>query len=112
MKGKQDLGVLSEKSNSYADRRLDSQARDLAPDLRRAAEALLGRLLQEDESISVRVFKGDIAKQAPAGEARAEAFRRLRTRIEQTAKPAQGVPEAEIDAAIDEAVDYVRHHRG
>lgn len=86
------------------------KARDLAPDLRRAAEALLGRVLQEDESISVRAFKGDIAKQAPTGEARAEAFRRLRARIEQTAKSTQGVPEAEMDAAIDEAVDYVRHH--
>jgi hypothetical protein len=88
------------------------KARDLAPDLRRAAEALLGRVLQEDQSISVRAFKGDIAKQAPSGEARAEAFGRLRARIEQTAKPARGVPEAEIDAAIDEAIDYVRHHRG
>ena len=88
------------------------KARDLTPHLRRAAEALLGRVLQEDESISVRVFKGDIAKQAPTGEARAEVFRRLRARIEQTAKAAQGVPEAEIDAAIDEAVDHVRHHRG
>ena len=88
------------------------KARDLTPHLRRAAETLIGRVLQEDESISVRVFKGDIAKQAPAGEARAEAFRRLRIRIDQTAKPAQGVTEAEIDAAIDEAVDHVRHHRG
>lgn len=88
------------------------KARDLTPHLRRAAEILMGRVLQEDESISVRVFKGDIAKQAPTGEARAEVFRRLRARIEQTAKPAQGVPEAEIDAAIDEAVDHVRHHRG
>jgi hypothetical protein len=88
------------------------KARDLTPPLRRAAETLIGRVLQEDESISVRVFKGDIAKQAPTGEARAEAFRRLRARIEQTAKAAQGVPEAEIDAAIDEAIDHVRHHRG
>jgi hypothetical protein len=84
------------------------KARDLAPELRRAAEALLGRVLQEDESISVRVFKGDIVKQALTR----EAFHRLRARIEQTAKPTQGVPEAEVDAAIDEAVDYVRHNCG
>jgi hypothetical protein len=88
------------------------KARDLPADLRRAAEALLGRNLQEDESISVRAFKGDTVKQAPTGEARAEAFRRLSARIEQTAARAQGVPEANIDAAISEAVDYVRHHRG
>jgi len=36
----------------------------------------------------------------------------LSARIEQTAARAQGVPEANIDAAISEAVDYVRHHRG
>ena len=87
------------------------KARDLSPDLRRAAEALLGRNLQEDESISVRAFK-DTVKEAPTGEARAEAFRRLRARIEQTAARAPGVPEADIDALIDEAVDHVRHHRG
>src|ERR1019366_5539966 len=88
------------------------KARDLSPDLRRAAEALLGRNLQEDESISVRAFKGDTVKEAPTGEVRAEAFRRLRARIEQTAARAPGVPEADIDALIDEAVDHVRHHRG
>jgi hypothetical protein len=88
------------------------KARDLSPDLRRAAEALLGRNLQEDESISVRAFKGDTVKEAPTGEARAEAFRRLRARIEQSAARAPGVPEADIDALIDEAVDQVRHHRG
>ena len=86
------------------------KARDLSPDLRRAAEALLGRNLQEDESISVRAFKGDTVKEAPTGEVRAEAFRRLRARIEQSAARAPGVPEADIDALIDEAVDHVRHH--
>jgi hypothetical protein len=88
------------------------KARDLSPDLRRAAEALLGRNLQEDESISVRAFRGDTVKEAPTGEARAEAFRRLRARIEQTAARARAVPEGDIDALIDEAVDHVRHRRG
>ena len=87
------------------------KASDLAPDLRRAAEALLGRSLQEDESISVHAFKGGLIQQAPSGQARSEAFLRLRDRIDETAKRANGVPDGEVDAAIDEAVDYVRHHR-
>lgn len=87
------------------------KASDLAPDLRRAAEALLGRSLQEDESISVRAFKGGLIQQAPSGQARSEAFLRLRDRIEETAKRVIGVSDEELNAAIDEAADYVRHHR-
>ena len=79
--------------------------------MRRAAEALLGRALQEDENISVRAFKGAVLKEAPTGEAR-EAFRRLLDRVDRTARQAEGVSEAEIDAAIDEASDYVRRRRG
>jgi hypothetical protein len=46
------------------------------------------------------------------GAAREEAFRNLFDRTNRTAGQVKGVPEQEIDAAIDEAVDYVRHHRG
>ena len=88
------------------------RACDLTPDLRRAAEALLGRALQEDENISVRAFKGAVLKEAPTGEARDEAFLRLLDRVDRTARQAEGVSEAEIDAAIDEASDYVRRRRG
>lgn len=88
------------------------KACDLSPDLRRAVEALLGRALQEDENVSVRAFRGDIIKPAPKGESRQVAFGRLRARIDETARRAHGVPEVEVDAAIDEAADYVRHERG
>jgi hypothetical protein len=71
-------------------------ARDLSPDQRRAIESLLGRILDEDELVSVRTWKESLA-----GDAREEAFR----------KRAEGVSEEQIDAAIDEAVDYVRHNR-
>ena len=87
------------------------KAGDLSPDERRIVETLLGRAIQEDENISVRSFRGKIIKSAPTREAREDAFRRLRARIEDTARRAQGVPEGEIDAAIEEAADYVRHHR-
>ena len=88
------------------------QARDLAPDLRRAVETLLGRALQEDETVSVRAFKGSVLKEAPSGNARDEAYRRLVDRIDRTAKRAEGVPGEEVDAVIDEAIDSVRRRRG
>jgi hypothetical protein len=76
------------------------EASDLSPHLRRAVEALLGRAVEKNENVSVRAFRGEIMKQAPTGEARERSFRRLRGRIDETAKRAHGVPEEEIDAAI------------
>jgi hypothetical protein len=87
------------------------KASDLSHDLRRAAEALLGQALEEDETVVLRASKGYIVSEGLTGDAREQAFRRLFERIDKTAKRADGVPEEEIDAAIDEAVDYVRHHR-
>lgn len=78
---------------------------ELPADTRHAMESILGRPLHEDEAISVNVYKP-----APTGPARVDASRRLLERIDKTAQRVQGVPEAEIDAAIDEAVDHVRHH--
>ncbi len=71
-------------------------------------ESLLGRALQDDESINIQTYR---AKDAPAGAARDVAYRRLLDRAKQTASKAKGVPEAEVDAAIDEAADFVRHRR-
>ncbi len=88
------------------------RARDLSADQRRAVESLLGRHLDEDEMVSVRTSKGQLLKEALTGDAREEAFRNLLDRIKRTARQVEGVPEEEIDAAIDEAADYVRHHRG
>lgn len=78
---------------------------DLPADARHAMEGMLGRSLREDEAVSINVYKP-----APRGIAREEISRRLLERIDKTAKKVEGIPEAEIDAAIDEAVDYVRHH--
>ena len=78
---------------------------ELSVDARHAMESLLGRPLRDDEAVSVNVYKP-----ALTGAARDEVSRRLRERIDKTAQKGQGMPEAEIDAAIDEAVDHVRHH--
>src|SRR5438552_1774871 len=85
----------------------ETTCKALAPSIG-LVEDLLGRALQEDENISVRAFKGEMLNEAPTGEAREEAFRRLLNRVDTTARRAEGVLEAEIDAAIDEATDYVR----
>jgi hypothetical protein len=68
-------------------------------------EGILGRSLRDDEAVSITTYK-----LAPRGKAREEASRHLLERIDKTAERAAGVPEEQIDAAIDEAVDYVRRH--
>ena len=78
---------------------------ELSTDARHAMESILGRALYEDEAISVNVYKP-----APTGAAREDASHRLLERIDKTAQKGQGLPDAEIDDAIDEAVDHVRHH--
>ena len=79
---------------------------ELAAETRHAVERILGRSLREDEAISVNVYKP-----APTGALREELSRRLLERIDKTAQKLQGIPEKEIDSAIDEAVDHVRHRK-
>jgi hypothetical protein len=84
--------------------------RGLSPEQRKAVENLLGRILNDDEIVSVETWTGQVVKHAATGEAREEAFRGLFELMDRTAKRAEGIPDEEIDAAIDEACDYVRHH--
>jgi len=67
-------------------------------------ESITGRSLGEDEGVSSNAYKlaGD-------GEDRGVAFQRLLARIDKTAKNVQDIREEDIDAAIDEATDRVRH---
>ena len=78
---------------------------ELSADARHAMESIVGRPLRDDEAVSVNVYKP-----APSGPAREAATRCLRARIDKTVLKVQGIPDTEIDAAIDEAVDHVRHH--
>lgn len=88
------------------------QARDLPPEKRHAAEVLLGGALGEDELVLVRSSRGRIVKPGLTGDALADAYRQLFEWSADMAKRVEGIPESEIDAAIDEAVDFVRHNRG
>ena len=81
------------------------QARELSPEKRRAAEELLGVALDEDEVVLVRTSKDRILKPALTGQARDDAFAGLARFQQEMQRRVEGVPEAELDAAIDEAVD-------
>ena len=87
------------------------KASGLSLEERRAAEVLLGHCLSEDEMVSVRSSKGKLIEEALTGQPREDAFQSLFERIDTTASRAHGVTEEEIDAAIDEAVEHVRHNR-
>ena len=78
---------------------------EMSEDARHAMEGLLGRSLADDEAVSINVYKP-----APTGELRHRATRSLLERIDKTAARAGGVPDQEIEAAIDEAADHVRRH--
>jgi hypothetical protein len=84
-----------------------SKARDLSPTVRHALEVLLGRPLQEEETVSVQTYP---THEAPIERQREDSWKRLMERIDRTAARAKDVPEEELDALIDEATKYVRHH--
>ena len=105
------VGTIESESESM-DNSVFCQARDLPPEKRHAAEVLLGGALGEDELVLVRSSKGRILKAGQTSDALEGAYRQLFDWSTRTAKKVGGIPDEEIDAAIDEAVDFVRHNRG
>jgi hypothetical protein len=81
--------------------------KDLSPNQRVAIENLLGRTLSDEESLTIRPAR--ILKDAPVGDERARAFSRYQNHLDLLANRVKDVPEDEIDAAIDEALQAVRH---
>lgn len=88
------------------------QACDLPLDKRQAAELLLGAKLGDDEILQVRATKGRIIQRGLEGEELAHAYRQMEAWSDKMAQRVEGVPEHEMDAAINEAVEFVRHNRG
>jgi hypothetical protein len=87
------------------------QASELPADKRQAAELLLGTKLGDDEILQVRAARGRILKRGLEGPALTEAYQRLEAWADNMAQRVQGIPGDELDAAIDEAVEFVRHNR-
>ncbi len=83
-------------------------ARDLAAPAKAAIENLLGRPLQDDEQVSVRVYR---RHEAPRGDARRKAARRLEEHLDRMASKAKDVSQVEMEAAIDEALEQARPKR-
>jgi hypothetical protein len=81
------------------------KASELRPQTRAALEAELGRRLQDNEQVSIMVF---VPHKAPTGKARREAWRRLEEHLNRIDEKTKGVPEAEMEAALDEALRGVR----
>ena len=84
------------------------RASQLPENLRSAVERLLGRPIAADEEISIVAVP---PQQLAPSENRAVIARKLEALLNRRAEKIEGVAEAEIDAAIDEAVNHVRHSR-
>jgi hypothetical protein len=85
-------------------------AGDLSPDHKRAVESLLVAVWRKTRYFGTNLqrpdFEGSLYWRCPR-----RGIPILFERIKATIKRVEGVPEREIDAAIHEAVDYVRHSR-
>lgn len=86
-------------------------ANELTAEQRRAAELLLGHGIADDEIVSIASLPRPVIREGLRGQAREDAFDRFEACVQETASRAAGVPDDEIEAAIDEAVAYVRQHR-
>ena len=75
-----------------------SWALDLAAPVKAAIENLLGRPLQDDQQVSVRIYR---QHEAPRGGARLEAARRLEEHLDRMAAKANDVSRNDYDAALD-----------
>lgn len=85
------------------------KAGDLPVEMRLAVERLLGRQVDADEEVSVSAIP---PQQVAPREDRAVMAQRLNALLDRRAEKIRNVPGEELDAAIDKAVDDVRHSHG
>jgi hypothetical protein len=83
------------------------KVKDLSGDQRLAIESLLGRRLADDEGLNIQPSR--VLKEAPTGAERAAAYGEYLNDLNRLGGRADGIPDAELDAIIDEACDHVRH---
>ncbi|MGA3074977.1 MAG: hypothetical protein ABSG56_14905 [Bryobacteraceae bacterium] len=84
------------------------RAGDLPPGVKSAVEQLLGRMIAADEEVSVAAVP---PRQIPPCENRAIVAQQLENLLNRRAAKVGDICDEEIDAAVDEAVDRVRHRR-
>jgi hypothetical protein len=85
------------------------KASELPQSVKSAVEQVLGRALDADEEVSIAAVP---PQQVPPSENRAMVAKKLDAFLNQRAAKVQNVSDEELDAAVDEAVDDVRHRRG
>jgi len=84
------------------------KASELPQEVKSAVEQLLGRPIGPDEEVSVAAIP---PQQIPASENRAVIAQRLEALLNRRAEKIADVSDEEIDGAVDESVDHVRHSR-
>jgi hypothetical protein len=84
------------------------KASELPEGMKSAVEQLLGRSIAPDEEISVTAVP---PQRVPPSEERAALARNLEAFLNRRADKISSLPEEDIDAAIDEALQAVRHKR-
>ena len=84
------------------------RASEMPESARAAVEQLLGRPIADNEEISVIAIP---PQHVPPSESRVAIAQKLEALLDRRAAEVKGIPDADIDAAIDEAVDHVRHSR-
>ncbi len=84
------------------------KASELPEEVKSAVERLLHRPIDPEEEVSVIALPPQ--EVAPSGN-RAAVARRLEAFLNQRAEKVKDIAEAEIDTAVDEAVNHVRHSR-
>jgi hypothetical protein len=85
------------------------KASDLPPGVKSAFEQLLGRPIGADEEVSVAAIP---PQQVPPSGDRLAVAQKLEALLDRRAKKVRDIGDEDIDAAVDEAVDHVRHRRG
>jgi hypothetical protein len=85
------------------------KAGELPEDVKSAVERLLGRPIDADEEVSVVAVP---PQQIPPSDDRAAVAQKLEAFLNRRAEKLRDVSDEEIDAALDEAADHVRHSRG
>lgn len=86
------------------------QVKNLSPEQRLALEALIGRSLNQDESLVVRPCRN--VKPAPQGKDREEAANRLFAHLDKLSERVKDVPDNELEALFQEACDHAKHGPG
>jgi len=85
------------------------KASELPPRLKSAVEQLLGRPIDADEEVSIAAVP---PQQIAPSKSRASVAEKLEAFLSRRAAKVSDVSDDELDTAIDDAVDHLRHSRG